>query len=74
MAPLNSLIITIQLYNLKNDMLQKTITSDVSKGINTLKDLRYEDEIYRRHQLSETSYLHKFSFIDKTYKMLWKWN
>lgn len=51
-------------------MLQKTITSDVSKGINTLKDLRYEDEIYRRHQLSETSYLHKFSFIDKTYKML----
>lgn len=42
-------------------MLLKTITSDAFNGVNMLKDLRYEDQIYRRYQLSETSYLHKFN-------------
>lgn len=50
-------------------MLLKTITLDASNGINMLKDLRCEDQIYRRYQLCKTSYLVKYSFIAKTYEI-----
>lgn len=51
-------------------MLLKTITSDACNGINMLKDLRYEDQIYRISQLCESSYFPKFNFIGKTYEIL----
>lgn len=46
-------------------MLLETITPDISNGINISRDLSCEDQIYRRHLLSETSYLQKFSFLPK---------